>query len=108
MAEKVDKDVREAAAEWGWLTDMGSTPEFDASHILVQAFAAMKEAGRQQGLCEAAEVAGKRKAVYLEKADLADPFGQDDGNRHDRMIHTAEAHDYLIAAITALMEGEGK
>lgn len=55
MADKVDQDVREAAAEWGWLTDMGSTPEFDASHILVQAFARMKEAGRQQGLREARE-----------------------------------------------------
>ena len=57
LAEKVDQDVREAVAEWGWLTDMGSTPEFDASHMLVQAFARMKEAGRQQGLREAAEVA---------------------------------------------------
>lgn len=97
MAEKVDQDVREAAAplfgggEQNWESVVRGKAD---NHPIVQAFARMKEAGRQQGLREAAEVA--RNPGFIEARDTEWDAGVNDAKR------------IIAAAITALMEGEGK
>lgn len=86
----VEQDVREAAQEWDWLTEQGSTPEFDAAEHLLQAFARMKEAGRREGLRQAAEVLQKRA----------------DGHFADEHTDAMFACDEARKAITALMGDE--
>lgn len=81
MAEKVDQDVREAA--YYWMVN----GEWDETAI-VQAFARMKAAGRQQGLREAVEVAGEHGIAW------------------GHAMRTPA--DQIAAAITALIEGEGR
>ena len=107
MAEKVDQDVREAAAGFAVKhfppTEVHSLGGLALSWIkqgrsddapIVQAFARMKEAGRQQGLREAAEVA--RNPGFIEARDTEWDAGVNDAKR------------IIAAAITALMEGEGE
>lgn len=96
LAEKVDQDVREAAAQaWAYQSPMSETAfniraGEDDGNWVVQAFARMKAAGRQQGLREAAEVVTSM---------CTRTFAQDDA--YTKLFEASEA-------ITALMEGEGK
>lgn len=120
MADKVDQDVREAAAELWRL--LGEHPR--AESILagnhdqaqtVQILARMKEAGRQQGLREAAEVAGKCPVRYATVRDGGDEWHIEcrfkDGQKFAAVTVDKEHEDladWIAAAITALMEGEGE
>ena len=104
MAEKVDQDVREAAANTYWqVTTAGVASRGLMQAMLegkcdegvwIQAFARMKEAGRQQGLREAAEVALSHMTC-----------GCDGKHGYCNADSPPKA---IAAAITALMEGEGK
>lgn len=123
MAEKVDQDVRDAAIAWLRSTPHGSRHaeadmiergEYD-EHSIVQAFARMKEAGHQQGLREAAEVAGKCPVQYATVRDGGDEWHIEcrfkDGQKFAAVTVDKEHEDladWIAAAITALMEGEGK
>jgi len=46
-----------------------------------------------------------RKAIYQMKRDAADPLCDDDCNKHERMQHTVEAFDNLLAEIDAIRAG---
>lgn len=100
MDGKVDQDVREAAIAWLRSTPHGSRHaeadmiergEYD-DHSIVQAFARMKEAGRQAGLREAAEVV---ESLPWDESRV--------GN-----ANFDDTKEYAVKAITALIEGEGK
>lgn len=123
MVEKVDQDVREAAADMQrWRSHDKPTEaetamrdgSLDDNHT-VQAFARMKEAGRQQGLREAAEVAGKCPVRYATVRDGRDEWHIEcrfkDGQKFAAVTVDKEHEDladWIASAITTLMEGEGK
>ena len=105
MAEKVELDVLNAVAELG-LRD---------ADFAVEILARMKEAGRQQGLREVAEVAGKCPVRYATVRDGGDEWHIEcrfkDGQKFAAVTVDKEHEDladWIAAAITALMEGEGK
>lgn len=123
MAEKVDQDVREAAV--AWLRDRGfpsSIAEADMiergeyeDHSCIKVLAAMKAAGRQQGLREAAEVAGKCPVQYATVRDGGDEWHIEcrfkDGQKFAAVTVDKDHEDladWIATAITALMDGEGK
>lgn len=81
MSEKVDQDIRKAAAELG-LRD---------ANFAIEILARVKAAGRRQGLRDAAEALKPAMAHY--DAD------QDEASR---------AVDAIEMIRTALMDGEGK
>ncbi len=99
MAEKVDQDVREAAAEAMVLAEMRDLViggKMD-DHPIVQAFARMKAAGRQQGLREAAEFVRTHVANYSTAKIIRASFPI-----------PSQSSENMAAAITALIEGEGE
>ena len=107
MTDEIDQDVREAA--YLWMVN----GEWDEAAI-AQAFARMKEAGRQQGLRQAAEVAGKCPVRYATVRDGGDEWHIEcrfkDGQKFAAVTVDKEHEDladWIAAAITALMEGEG-
>lgn len=122
MAEKVDQDVREAAIRWGVKWENYSPHEVEGvrngrydDDDLVRALAEMKEAGRQQGLREAAEVAGKCPVRYATVRDGGDEWHIEcrfkDGQKFAAITVDKEHEDladWIAAAITALMEGAGE
>lgn len=100
MTDEIDQDVREATEAFKrnalviirvLAHQDGEEAEYNSNYLdqmFVQAFARMKAAGREQGLREAAEVAGQ----YFAHADWS---------------FTPRAAPRAIAtAITALIEGE--
>lgn len=108
MAEKVDQDVRDGAiwlakecnpdeAEWivPYYEQGGSSP-------LTEILARMKEAGRQQGLREAAEVA------HRTGKGCATAFALSESQNKWRTAAWAGASEHIATSITALMEGEGE
>ena len=107
MAEKVDQDVREAAAVTMVLAEMRDLViggKMD-DHPSVKAFARMKAAGRQQGLREAAEVARDGCRCRTCGAYFLGSEGHEcERPDWDGLVYSS---DYA-AAITALIEGEGK
>lgn len=47
-----------------------------------------------------------RRAIYEAKRDAADPLADDDSNRYERMQHTVEAFDHLLAEIREQANGK--
>lgn len=94
MADKVDQDAREMARELWWPHHASRTrstgiADLDGSiTIEFEDLVAIVAAARQQGLREAAEVARAFNMTDVE--------------------HTFAEPSDIAAAITALMEGEGK
>lgn len=118
MAEKVDQDVREAAASYIGSIDPFHDPIVrhagqirrgdDDDSLVVQAFARMKAAGREQGLREAAEVAMRLHALpRLAPADAYDELPRVEGAityaPQDVDCYDATARR-IAAAIEALSE----
>lgn len=111
MAEKVDQDVREAAGNV-WVKTWGKSHMENRvmaifkgaadNEPLVQAFARMKEAGRQQGLREAAEVVMAHQIGADERGDSATFLTQ------GIWTVVSQSCGQIAAAITALMDGENR
>ena len=107
MAEKVDQDVREAAAKLvpifnqpkGWQERASLailTGKWDNVQLLTT-LARMKAAGRQQGLREAVAICGN-----LHQLPPYDTYEGHDTNSYQ------DTADRVKSAITALIEGEGE
>ena len=113
MAEKVDQDVREAAAKLvpifnqpkGWQERASLailTGKWDNVQLLTT-LARMKAAGRQQGLREAA-------AIFTEAAEATRQDADNGlwGGIEDEVGDAISIFNGHAARITALIEGEGK
>lgn len=123
MAEKVDQDVREAAADlWRLLEEHPRAESILAGNHdqaqTVQILARIKEAGRQAGLRQAAD-ALKPFAQCADELDYEDkarseyadePFDtpDDEWAKFRLLVSDYRRAREAFAAITALMEGEGK
>lgn len=115
MTDEIDQDVREATEAFKrnalviirvLAHQDGEEAEYNSNYLdqmFVQAFARMKEAGRQAGLREAA--AAMREAIAR---GYNAPEVKCEHDRYGWEDCIACYDDALESAITALLEGEGK
>lgn len=114
-ADRADRaEQRVATLEAALAAQIEADAGVDPEKFLELVIYAAKEAS-EKALRDAVRSLRRRKAVYLLKArkamrsagEVQDPYLQSQQwEKSDQMMHTAEAHDYAIADILALIEKE--